>query len=134
MKRFLVIALLLAGCGLVPKEQSWEFVISVGGITVDPPQVTPSGLTLPVRADVSGLQTISNKPTTLNSIMACSLTQAKVEGREILVTISTSLLREGGSSQCPPAKLGKLAAGRYSVLYGSTRADAKPIGMVDVAL
>jgi hypothetical protein len=91
-------------------------------------------MVLPVRADVSGLQTISSKPTTLNSIMGCSSTRAKVEDREILVTISTSLLREGGSPRCPPAELGKLAAGRYAVFYGSTRADAKPIGMVDVAL
>ena len=134
MNRLLVIIALCAGCGLAPEERSWEFVSSVGGIAVDPPQATPRGLTLPVRADVSGLQAISTKPTTLNSIMACSLTRAKVEGREIMVTISTSLLREGGSSQCPPAKLGKLAAGRYAVLYGSTRSDAKPIGMVDVAL
>ena len=134
MRRYLVIVALLSGCGLVPKEQPWEFVTSVGGIAVDPPQASPSGVTLPVRADVSGLQTISNKPTALNSIMECSLTRARVQGREILVTISTSLLRDGGSSRCPPAKLGRPAAGRYTVLYGSTRENARPIGVVDVAL
>ena len=134
MKRFLVIFALLSGCALVPEERSWEFVTSVGGIAVDAPQSTSKGLVLPVRADVSGLQAITNAPTTLNSIMSCSATRAKVGGQEILITISTSLLREGGSSRCPPARLGKLGPGQYTVLYGAERTDAKPIGVVHVAL
>lgn len=134
MKRFLVIVVLLSGCALVPKERSWDFVTSVGGIAVDAPKSTPRGLLLPVRADVSGSQAISNEPTTLNSIMSCAVTSARVEGHDILVTISTALLREGGSSRCPDAKLGRLAPGEYTVFYGSQRTDAKHIGVVRVAL
>jgi hypothetical protein len=66
--------------------------------------------------------------------MSCSATRAKVKDQEILLTISTSLLREGSSSRCPAARLGKLAAGQYTVLYGADRKDAKPIGVVRVAL
>jgi hypothetical protein len=128
----LVVAALLLGCAFAPKVQSWDFVTAVGGIAIQPPQSTPKGLLLPVRADVSGLQAITNEPTTLNSIMSCSVTRANVVGHDILLTISTSLMREGGSYACPPAKLGKLPAGRYAVFYGSERAGAKPIGVIDV--
>jgi hypothetical protein len=128
----LVTAVLLLGCAFVPKEQPWDFVTAVGGIAVPPPQSTPKGLLLGVRADGSGLQAITNEPATMNSIMSCSVTRANVAGQDILLTISTSLMREGGSYACPPAKLGKLLAGRYTVLYGSKRAGAKPIGVIDV--
>src|SRR5689334_14380729 len=105
MKRLALVLLTLSGCAaVVPKDRSWEFVTSVGGITVDNPVPTARGLVLPVRADVSGLQAISVKPTTLNSIMACSKTRAEVEGRNIYVTIATTLLRQGNSSRCPDAK------------------------------
>lgn len=134
MKRFLVIAALLPACAQVPKQRPWAFVTSVGGIAVEQPQATVMGLILPVRADVSGLQKISNEPTTMNSVISCSASRARVEGQNILLTISTSLLRDGGSSACPPARLGMLPAGRYSVLYGSKRDGAVPIGVVDVAL
>src|SRR5436190_3590397 len=135
MKRLTLVLLTLTGCtGVVPQERPWAFVASVGGIAVESPVRTAKGLILPIRADVSGLQTISVKPTTLNSIMACSRTRAEIEGNDIYVTIATSLLREGGSSRCPDAKLGALAAGENNVFYGSDRTDAVRLGEVRVAL
>jgi hypothetical protein len=89
---------------------------------------------LPIHADVSGLQAISVKPTTLNSVMACSRTRAEVVGNDIYVTIATSLLGEGDSSRCPDAKLGAVPEGEYNVFYGSVRSDAVRLAGVRVAL
>ena len=135
MKRFALVLLALSGCSaILPRDRSWEFVTSVGGIAVDNPVRTAQGLMLPVRADVSGLQAISVKPTTLNSIMACSKTRAEVVGSNIYVTIATTLLLEGDSSRCPDAKLSGLAEGDYTVFYRSAHADAVRLGEVRVAL
>src|SRR5688572_29394296 len=135
MKRLALVLLMLTGCtGLVPRERPWAFVASVGGIAVDNPVRTPKGLILPIRADVSGLEAISVKPTTLNSIMACSKTRAEVEGNNIYVTIATTLLRQRGSSRCPDAKLSGLPNGNYTVFYRSAAADDVRLGEVRVAL
>jgi hypothetical protein len=106
----------------------------VGGIVVENPVRTAKGLMLPVRADVSGLEAVTAKPTTLNSIMACSRTRAEVVGHDIYVTIATSLLREGDSSRCPDAKLDAIPEGEYNVFYGSVRTEAVRVGNVRVAL
>ena len=135
MNRLALVLLTLSGCSaVVPRDRSWEFVTSVGGIAVDNPVRTARGLVLPVHADVSGLEAISVKPTTLNSIMACSKTRAEVVGNNIYITISTTLLRQGGSARCPDAKLGGLQDGNYTVFYRLAPAEAVRLGEVRVAL
>jgi len=53
-------AFLVAGC--TSERRDWVFVQSVGGIAVGNPHRTPSGVMLPVFVDVSGLRTITTKP------------------------------------------------------------------------
>jgi hypothetical protein len=134
MKHIVIIAVLLSGCAIFPKDQPWSFVTAVGGMAIDAPVRTPKGISLPVRANVSGLETITVEPTTLNSIIACSRTRAKVEGKEIYLTIATSLARAGDSARCPSARLGALPAGEYQVFYGTARTDATSLGAIHVAL
>ena len=67
-----VVVTLLASysCNMFAEPQSWSFVESVGGIAVDPPVRADHTWVLPVRSDVSGLKSITTKPTIINSGMA----------------------------------------------------------------
>ena len=98
-------------------SEGWQFVHSVGGIAVGKPELQPSGWSLPVRADVSGLTAITSKPSTLNSALVCERTDAAVERLNIYLTIVSGLVRSGYTSLCPPANLGILSPGKYRVFY-----------------
>ena len=135
MKRILPILLSLYGCtGTFPKDAPWSFVSSVGGIAVDDPVRTANGLELPVRANVSGLETITVAPTFLNSMTACSRTRGRIKGQNIFVTIATSYPRAGEGPRCPPAQLGDLPSGEYNVYYGAGRDGAVFLRKIRVAL
>jgi hypothetical protein len=99
------------------RSEGWQFVQSVGGIAIDTPTKDLSGWAIPVRADVSGLSTITVKPTLLNSALACVHIVAAVEGQAIYITVVTGLVRSGVNPLCPPAQLGNVAAGKYRVYY-----------------
>jgi hypothetical protein len=98
-------------------SQSWAFVQSVGGLLVQPPMHGEQGWALPIRANVSGIETISIKPTAINSGMVCEQTLSEIEGNNIYLTIVTGAARSNASAVCPPAILGKIAPGKYSVFY-----------------
>lgn len=129
MRRIVVATLFLAGCALTERMR-WDFVQSVGGIAVEAPVRTSKGVALPVRADVSGLTTVTVRPTTANSGLVCSATHAKVSGQNILIEISASVF--GDSRLCPPARLGKISAGKYNVYYGKDLNSAILLGEVQI--
>src|SRR5271169_2462329 len=114
-------ALLLLCCALTAsasaESDSWDFLQAVGGISVEAPLHSASGWSLPVHANVSGLERVTTKPTTLNSALVCEQTIAKVEGQSIYLTIVPVLAHANFSPRCPSAQLGNLAAGRYRVFY-----------------
>jgi len=101
--------------------QSWAFVVSVGGITVEDPVQADGIWTLPVQADVSGLVTFTSKPTTLNSALVCSSVVAKIIDDRIYLTIYTGLPGAAKNARCPAARLGVVKPGTYSVLYQGPR-------------
>ena len=103
---------------------NWNFIQSVGGLSLKQPAKTPAGWLLPVQADVSGLNKVTVQPTLLNSGVACANTRANVEGSVIILSVITSVAGGGSSSQCPPAKLGSIAPGTYAVRYrGGDKSD-----------
>lgn len=131
----LLVALALTGCNaLTGEERPWSFVTSVGGLEISPPVHKGESWLLPVRADVSGLQAITHKPTTMNSGLVCDFTKARVKGQDIFIVIVTTLPHEGATSVCPAATLGALEPGQYNVWYGSNRTEGVQVGTVDVAL
>jgi hypothetical protein len=114
--------------------ESWAFVESVGGLTVaDPVQVGGYWL-LPVRANVSGLESISRKPTKLNSALACSNVAATVTGASIFLAIVTGVAGPGASARCPAAKLGSPPRGGYTVFYRGPDNIAVRIRTVSIGL
>lgn len=135
MKRVILLGLTIVGCASALAEpRTWSFVTSVGGISIQTPRRSENGWTLPVVADVSGTETITVKPTLLNSALICESTRAVVEGDAIFLTIETGLVRKGTDVRCPPGLLGPIAPGRYRVFYRGPGEQAVLLGFADVTL
>lgn len=113
-----------------PKD--WAFVQSVGGVTFGAASVVEEQWSLAVRADVSGLEEITVKPTLVNSALICESTSASVQGKAIYLTINAGLFREGYSTCCPAANLGRVKEGRYQVFYKGPTGEPRKLG--DVSL
>ena len=99
------------------RSESWGFVQSIGGMIVEAPVHSKDGWVLPVRANVSGLETITQKPTTMNSALICKYTEARIEENSIYLTLVTGITHKGASPRCPPAELGNIVSGKYRVFY-----------------
>jgi len=109
--------------------QPWEFMESVGGVAIGTPSRTPLGTTfLPVICDVSGLTTITQIPTAINSALVVAGIDAKVDGRQILITVGTGLPSETTTSSCSGVDLGEIPAGDYQVFYYNTGQDKHLLG------
>jgi hypothetical protein len=98
-------------------SQSWAFVVSVGGIIVGDPIRANGAWSLPVQADLSGLETFTSKPTMLNSALVCSSVAAKIIDSGIYLTIYSDLPGVGKNARCPAAQLAVIAPGEYRVFY-----------------
>lgn len=107
--------------------QSWDFMESVGGISIGTPHRTEKGTTyLPINCDVSGLTEITKKPTLMNSAIVVGGVTAKVRKHEIFLSVDTGLAKSKSKSTCDGVELGDIPAGRYEVYYyGSDREKHK---------
>ena len=133
MKR-IALCLLIASLpgSVLAGSESWSFVQSVGGLAVETPSLGTQGWVLPVRADVSGLKSVTAKPTALNSALICERTNAAIEGRNIYITIVSTLAHPNASSNCPAATLGEMSAGKYSVFYRGPSETPVRLGEVSI--
>lgn len=114
--------------------RSWEFMASVGGVAVDEPIRNPDGsVTLPVKCDVSGLTTITKKPTMINSALVVTGIDKDVEERQILISVHTGLASKNTTSVCSAVGLGNIPPGEYQVYYYGSDRKKHPIGKVAVA-
>jgi hypothetical protein len=100
-----------------PTPQPWSFVVSVGGMSVDDPVKVDGSWSLPVHADVSGLESFGVKPTALYSGLVCARVAAKIAGRAITLSLYTDVPGAAKDARCPAARLGAVAAGDYRVYY-----------------
>ncbi len=124
----------VSACSIFYDPQPWSFVQSVGGISIGKPFRNENDWVLPVDGDVSGLHTITVKPTAINSGIACRKTAAKIYENKIYLTIITYLGGKGRFAQCPPAFLGKLHEGKYDVFYSGPDESLVFIGEVSIGL
>ena len=120
------------GSSIFSTPRDWKFVQSVGGLAIGTPHRDErKHVMLPIRCDVSGTQTITVHPTTLYSGLACDFPKARVHSTNVFVTVCTVLPGKRDGS-CPPADLGKLAGGDYSVFYSSPDGKREPLGSIHV--
>jgi hypothetical protein len=134
-------ALLVAGAGCesivssaARSPRDWQFVQSVGGISLGTPNRDDRGhVLLPIRCDVSGLQTITVRPTTINSGIVCESPIVRVRSSTIFLTIRTSVpSKRYPNARCPDADLGAPTAGQYSVIYASPDGSQHPLGSIQI--
>ena len=117
-------------------SRDWQFIQSVGGIALGSPQRDARRhVLLPIRCDVSGTQTITVRPTAINSALVCEPPVVRVRSSTVLLTIRTTIASDHNSNaRCPAADLGALAPGEYSVIYRSPDGSQHPLGSIQIPL
>jgi hypothetical protein len=119
----LAVPVVLTGCAscasfLTSRGQSWEMLQSVGGLRVDDPVPQADGTTfLPVICNVSGLETITVKPTRLNSALVVRKVSAKCRGNRIQIQVVTCVVDNNHTSVSKGVGLGARKYGAYQVDY-----------------
>ena len=98
--------------------RSWEEMQEVGGIKVGKPSKSKNNTVfLPIKCDVSGLQTITQKPTMMNSGLGVYKTEVKIEKNQILISVVTCIISERYNPACKGVYLKKITPGKYDVFY-----------------
>lgn len=106
---------------------------SVGGIAIDEPIRKQDGtVTLPVKCDVSGLTTITKKPTMINSALVVAGIDKKIEEKQILISVNTGLASKNTMCTCSGIDLGNIPSGDYQVFYRGSDRDKHLLGKVTV--
>lgn len=129
-----IVLLVYSACAVLAETRDWSFVQTIGGLKVGTPYKSKGVWLLPIQSDVSGLQTVTIKPTALNSVLSCKRTNAKIKNNSIYLTIVTGLASREHNSLCPPAILGNIPVGKYLVFYGSPAESPVSLGIVTVGL
>lgn len=111
---------------------SWEFIQSVGGIRLGGPEKKEDGgWVLPVICDVSGLTTVTHKPTTMNSGLVVTRMLYHISGSEIRVSVVLNTpLSTSRTSRCTDITLSGINAGQHLVLYEEPNGSIHPLGAI----
>jgi len=123
-------ALLLEACA--GEQRDWAFVQSVGGLAVGAPYRTPAGVMLPVDIDITGLRSITTKPTTMNSGLALKEIVIRPQGNTLLLKVMTTLGGKGSSPSSKDLLVGNLEPGRYAVLFTEPGGATIEVGNITV--
>ncbi len=128
----LLLCPLAAFAGILPERQTWDFMQSVGGISIGDPFREDGMWYLPVLCDVSGTRKVTVGPTRMNSSLAAPDVRIQVKGSAVYVTVVTTMVSHNQSSLCKPASLGNLPAGTYSVFYRDPDGTRHKLGKVSI--
>lgn len=125
----LVLVLLVSFVTLTRKTENWDFIQKVGGIKTETPFETENGFYLPVKCNVSGLDSVTIKPTPANSSLSCLKIKSTINGNAIHLKVVAGLsVLEEPNCNCKAVRLGDLEPGNYIVYYGDRSYFAHPIG------
>jgi len=124
-----------AGLGDWLYGESWQFMEAAGGVAIGSPTRNPQGsVYLPVRCDVSGLTTITKKPTAMNSALSIKSIKGKIDEQKIYISVKTGVISQGETCTCSGVDLGNIPAGNYEVVYYGSDKGEQPLGAVTVPL
>ena len=137
-KRSLIAGLIIIVTGIIfftsfisltRNSRDWTFIQTVGGIKTEKPLETEDGFYLPVICNVSGQDSVTGKPTGINSALFCLKTKTKIKDNKIYITIITGYpLFEKPDCKSKAVRIGKLKAGDYKVLYKNKESGEHQIG------
>lgn len=98
---FLFLLISISLYSFTRETKDWDFIQKVGGIKTGTPIETEDGLYLPVLCDVSGLDSITVKPTLLNSALWCLKTRISRKDNTIHLKVVAGLsFRESPMQGC----------------------------------
>jgi len=123
MRKTIILGFLLVGCAscvslATSHEQSWDMVQSVGGLRVGNPITQADGTVfLPVICNVSGLETITVKPTMLNSALVVREIAVKCGKDRIQIRVVTCVVDNKHTPYTKGVDLGRMKDGAYQVEY-----------------
>jgi hypothetical protein len=115
------------------KGRDWQFVQQTGGMRIGDPIDRYGKKVLPVEYDVSGLTTVTCKPTTMNSGLAVRKIKAKKKDKQIVLRVFTQLVEKSsinGSHHF--VDLTGIPAGSYEVYYETAGAKEKLLGQIEI--
>ena len=110
---------------LTQERQDWNFIQSVGGM-----KVSAKEKVLHVECNVSGLRKVTVEPTMVNSGMGVRKLKHQRVGNVIQLSLITSVLEKGKSSDCSPIDLSAYPDGTYSVQYLDSDGKEHQLGKV----
>jgi hypothetical protein len=120
------------GSSIFSTPRDWQFVQSVGGLAIGTAHRDDRNhVILPIHCDITGTETITVHPTTGYAGLAFDLPKVRVRSTNVFVTVCTVLpgMRD---AMCPPADLGKLRGGDYSVFVLSPDGKQEPLGSIQI--
>ena len=107
--------------------QDWNFIQSVGGMTA-----VLQKDQLVVTCDVSGTQTVTIKPTMINSAMGVRKLKCSRKGNTLQLTLITSVLEKGKKTTCDPIDVSTYPPGTYSVVYRDPDGTTHTLNTIDL--
>jgi len=126
---FLTLILLVSFDTFTRQTEDWDFIQKVGGIETETPLETEDGFYLPVKCNVSGLDSVTIKPTTLNSALSCLKIKSTINGNTIHLKVIAGLaVTKKSDCNCKAVRVGDLEPGNYIVYYGDKSSFEHPIG------
>jgi hypothetical protein len=142
MKKLLTIAALLifssslhaSVIGLLTSDAcDWGFVQKTGGIRISNPIKKDGKTVLPVEYDVSGLTTVTRKPTLMNSGLTVRKICLKRDGAQIIVRVVTQVAEKGThAGHVQYADLDDFPPGKFRVYYETTGDAEKNLGEIEI--
>ena len=118
------------------KHADWSFIQDVGGLDVSEPEYKSGyGWYLPVRCDVSGLQSITTKPKLVNSGLAAKEVKAMVKDNRIQIWVVYCLVSNDSPNCITKGVFIKgIKEGLYKVEYLNNDGTVVPIRVVEIKL
>jgi len=103
---------------LTSEARDWQFVQQTGGLRIGAPIGKDGRKLLPIDYDVSGLTTVTCKPTAVNSGLAVRRIEAAGKNGKIVIRMFTQVVEKGRVSGPKHfADLSGIPRGSYDVYY-----------------
>jgi hypothetical protein len=126
---FLALASFVSLYHLSRYTADWKFIQEVGGIKTGIPLETEDGFYLPVKCNISGLDSLTVKPKTLNSALSCLKIKSSIHHHSIYIELVVGIaISKKDNCNCKAFRLGDLEPGTYTVNYGDRSSSGHQIG------
>ncbi len=118
---------------LTSVTRDWSFIQQTGGIRIGVPIEKEGRKMLPIEYDVTGLTTVTCKPTTMNSGLAVRRIEATAKDRQIVIRVVTQVIEKTSKKSTEHfSDLSGIPRGSYDVYYESAGVPEKFLGRVEI--